>query len=309
MEQRRIGDTEVGAIALGGANWSLLEIDEGQVEATLDQALGLGVTLIDTAHVYTKADVECHNEKLIGRFLESRGEDDAVLVATKGGHYRTGDEFPVDGRPETIARHCEASLQALGVDRIDLYQLHIPDPEVPFAETIGAFAELKAAGKIRRVGLSNVSLRQFDEARQIVEIASVQNHLSPWSQQAIFHPDRIEGASPEGDVVAACEAAGVAFLAYAPFTGPFGSDGESLPQADCPGLDAVALERDVSRHQVILAWLLAQSSVVIPIVGASRPASIRDAAAAADLRLTNDELTRIATTTNSRRPSGLDPTQ
>jgi aryl-alcohol dehydrogenase-like predicted oxidoreductase len=296
MKNRRIGDAEVGAIALGGANWSLLEIDPGQVDATLDEALALGVTLIDTAFVYTTADVECHNEKLIARFIESRAVGDAVVIATKGGHYRSGDEFPVDGRPETIVRHCEASLSALGVDRIDLYQLHMPDPKVPFAETIRAFAELKAAGKIRQVGLSNVTLRQFDEARQIVEIASVQNHLSPWSQQTIFHPDRIDGASPEGDVLAACEDAGVAFLAYAPFTGPFGSDGESLPQADRPGLDAVALERGVSRHQVILAWLLAQSPVVIPIVGASRPVSIRDAAAAADLQLTPDELSRIATT-------------
>jgi aryl-alcohol dehydrogenase-like predicted oxidoreductase len=308
MEQRRIGDTEVGAVAIGGANWSLLEIDKSQVQATLDEALALGVTLIDTAIVYTKADVECHNEKLIADFLDSRGVGDAVLVATKGGHYRSGDEFPADGRPEAIVSHCEASLRALGVDRIDLYQLHIPDPTVPFAETIGAFAELRAAGKVRRVGLSNVTLRQFEEACEIVEIASVQNHLSPWSAQMIFHPDRIDGASPEGDVLAACEDTGVAFLAYAPFTGPFGSDGESLPQADCPGLDAVAIERGVSRHQVILAWLLAQSPVVLPIVGASRPASIRDAAAAVHLQLTPDEITRIATT-NSRRPSGLDPTQ
>jgi aryl-alcohol dehydrogenase-like predicted oxidoreductase len=308
MEQRRIGDAEVGAVAIGGANWSLLEIDESQVEATLDEALALGVTLIDTAFVYTKAGVECHNEKLIAGFLESRGAGDAVVVATKGGHYRDGDEFPADGRPEAILSHCEGSLRALGVDHVDLYQLHIPDPEVPFAESIGALAELRAAGKVRRVGLSNVTLQQFEEAREIVEIASVQNHLSPWSGQMIFDTQRIDGATPEGDVLGACESAGAAFLAYAPFTGPFGSDGESLPQADCPGLDAVARGRAVSRQQVILAWLLAQSPVVIPIVGASRPASIRDAAAAADLRLTGEELTRIATT-NSRRPSGLDPTQ
>lgn len=308
MEQRRIGDTAIGAVAIGGANWSLLEIDESQVEATLDEALALGVNLIDTAFVYTKAGVECHNEKLIAGFLESRGVGDAVVVATKGGHYRDGDEFPADGRPEAIVSHCEASLRALGVDRIDLYQLHIPDPEVPFAETVGAFAELRDAGKVSRVGLSNVTLRQFEEAREIVEIASVQNHLSPWSGQMIFDTERIDGASSEGDVLAACEAAGTAFLAYAPFTGPFGSDGESLPQADCPGLDAVVHERGVSRQQVILAWLLAQSPAVIPIVGASRPASIRDAAAAADLRLTADELSQIATT-NSRRPSGFDPTR
>jgi aryl-alcohol dehydrogenase-like predicted oxidoreductase len=292
MQQRRVGQAEVGAVALGGANWSLLDIDPGLVEATFDEALACGVTLIDTALVYTRPDVQCHNEKLIAGLLGGRG--DAALVATKGGHYRSGDDFPVDGRPETIARHCEASLQALGVECISLYQLHMPDPEVPFAETVGAFSELKAAGKIRQVGLSNVTLQQFEEARQIVEIASVQNHLSPWSGQAIFNPGRIEGASPEGDVLAACEAAQVAFLAYAPFTGPFGSDGESLPRASCPGLDAVADEREVSRHQIILAWLLAQSPSVIPIVGASRPASIRDAAAAVDLELTSDELTRIA---------------
>jgi len=308
MEQRRIGDLEVGAVALGGANWSRLEIDPAQVEATIDAGLDLGVTLIDTAFVYTKAGVESHNEKLIAAALERRGGGGAALVATKGGHYRSGDEFPVDGRPEAIIRHCEASLRALGVDCIELYQLHLPDPEVPFAESIAAFSELEAAGKIRQVGLSNVTLEQFEEARQIVDVAAVQNHLSPWSGQAIFHPQRPDGASPEGDVLAACEEAGAAFLAYAPFTGPFSSDGESLPQAPCPGIDEVADERGVSRHQVILAWLLGQSPVVIPIVGASRPASIRDAAAAADLRLSGDELSRISTT-DSRRPSGLDSTQ
>ncbi len=294
MERRRIGDVEVGAVALGGANWSLLEIDPAQVEATVDQALDGGVTLIDTAFAYTKAGVECHNEKLIAGLLEGRGGAGAALVATKGGHYRDGDEFPVDGRPETIVRHCETSLAALGVDCIELYQLHLPDPQVPFAETVGALAELKAAGKVRQVGFSNVTLPQFEEAREIVAIAAVQNHLSPWSGQTIFHPDRPEGAAPEGDVLAACEAAGVAFLAYAPFTGPFGSDGESLPRAPRPGIDAVARERDATPQQVILAWLLAQSAVVIPIVGASRPASIRAAAAAVDLRLSSDELTRIA---------------
>ncbi|MBS1888616.1 MAG: aldo/keto reductase [Actinobacteria bacterium] len=294
MEQRRVGDVEVGAVALGGANWSLLEIDPAEVEATIDAALAAGVTLIDTAFVYTKAGVECHNEQLIAAVLAGRGADAAPLVATKGGHYRDGDEFPIDGRPETIVRHCDASLAALGVDCIGLYQLHLPDPKVPFAESVGALAELKDAGKVRQVGLSNVTLAQFEEAREIVAIASVQNHLSPWAGQAVFHPGGPDGTSPEGDVLAACEAAGVAFLAYAPFTGPFGPDGESLPQAPRPGLEAIARERGVSRHQVIVAWLLAQSPAVIPIVGASRPASIRDAAAADDLRLTGDELARIA---------------
>jgi aryl-alcohol dehydrogenase-like predicted oxidoreductase len=294
MEQRRIGDAQVGAVALGGANWSLLEVDPEQVAATVDEALAAGVTLVDTAFAYTTAGVECHNERLIAGLLAARGGEGAALVATKGGHYRDGDDFPVDGRPETIARHCEKSLAALGVDCIGLYQLHLPDPAVPFAETVGALAELKAAGKVRRVGLSNVTLAQFHEARAIVEVAAVQNHLSPWSGQAIFHPARIDDASPEGDVLAACEAAGVAFLAYAPFTGPFGPDGESLPRPARPGLDAVARERGISREQAIVAWLLAQSPVVIPIVGASRPASIRSAAAAADLRLDDAELARIA---------------
>jgi aryl-alcohol dehydrogenase-like predicted oxidoreductase len=291
MKQRRIGDVDVGAVALGAANWSLRDVDPSQVASTFDEALAVGVTLIDTAFAYTRPDVECHNEKLIAGLVESRGRSDAVLVATKGGHHRSGNRFPVDGRPETIVRHCEASLQALGVDCVGLYQLHVPDPQVPFAETMGAFSELKAAGKIRQVGLSNVTLRQFEEARRIVEIASVQNHLSPWAQQAIIHPDRVGGASPEGDVLAACDAAQVAFLAYAPFTGFLD---ESLPRAPCPGLDVVAREREVSRHQIILAWLLAQSPVVLPIVGASRPVSIRDAAEAVDLQLTGDEVIRIA---------------
>src|ERR1700742_1994295 len=127
MGQGRIGKAGVGPVALGGANGSLLEVDPARVEATVDEALAFGVTLIDTALVYTKAGVECHNERLIASLLAARGGDGVAPAATRGGHSRGGDEFPVDGRPETILRHCEMSLNALGVDCIALYQLHVPD--------------------------------------------------------------------------------------------------------------------------------------------------------------------------------------
>ena len=291
MEMRSIGHLRVGAIALGGSDWSIRAVDPGLVEQTVNAALDAGVTLIDSAHVYTTPDEEAHNERLIARILGRRERAAPAVVATKGGHYRDGDDFGFDGRPETIVRHCETSLRALGVECIELYQLHCPDPRVPVAETMGAFAELRSAGKIRQVGVCNVTFAELEEARQVVPIASVQNHLSPWAGEAAFRPP---GAAPAGDheVLATCTAEGIAFLAYAPFKGPFGAAGE---RADgLPGIDAVARERGVSRQQAILAWLLAQGPTVIPVVGANRPASIADSAAAATLRLSADDLRRIA---------------
>jgi aryl-alcohol dehydrogenase-like predicted oxidoreductase len=291
VRQRRIGDLAVGEIALGGADWSLREIDPAAVSKTIAAALEAGVTLIDTAYVYTTAAERNHNERLIAMALAELGAGDRAVVATKGGHYRSGDAFPIDGRPETIRAHCEASIQALGVEAISLYQLHLPDPKVPFAESVGALAELLEQGKVRRVGLSNVSLSQLEEARSIVPIASVQNHLSPWAGEMTTVPG---GAPLSVETVRACGREGIAFLAYAPFLGPFDRDGEPLPRGERHGIAKVAQARGVSRHQVILAWLLAQGPGVIPIVGASRPASIEDSARASALELTEDELSLIA---------------
>jgi pyridoxine 4-dehydrogenase len=142
-------------------------------ERLLRAALESGVTLVDTALVYSTRDEAGYSERLLGKALRSVTDHERPLVATKGGHYRRGDSFVVDGRPETIRANCEQSLRALDAESIDLYFLHKPDPTVPIAESVGAIAELRQAGRVRLVGLSNVSESQLAEARSVVEIAAV----------------------------------------------------------------------------------------------------------------------------------------
>jgi aryl-alcohol dehydrogenase-like predicted oxidoreductase len=176
---RSIGDREVSAVGYGALQLSV----EGRPEepeslAMLGAVLDAGVTLIDTADSYCVDLTEVgHNERLIRRALDEwSGDRGQILVATKGGHYRPGDgTWPVDGRPSALRSACEGSLRALGVDVIDLYQLHRPDPVVPFCESVGALRDLRGAGMIRMVGISNVTSDQITEAHQIVEISSVQN--------------------------------------------------------------------------------------------------------------------------------------
>jgi aryl-alcohol dehydrogenase-like predicted oxidoreductase len=276
MRQRRIGDREVGAIGLGGAGWSLIDPpDDDLALRTILAAVDAGITLIDTALAYTTLDHAAHNELLIAKALREHPDGKHVLVATKGGHYRAGpSDFPTDGRPETIRRHCEASLRALGIERIDLYQLHWPDPNVPLTETMGAFAELQRAGKIDLAGLCNVSVAQIEEASAVVAIASVQNHYSPFTL----------GDRP---VIEHCQRAGIAYMPYSPLGGQLyaGSMHRSLP-----AFARVAARHDVSTQRVVLAWHLAQSPVIVPIAGARQPRTIADSAAAADLTLTADDL-------------------
>jgi len=200
-----------------------------------------------------------------------------VLVATKGGHTRPGGEWDLDGRPEHLREACEASLRALGVEAIGLYQFHRPDPKVPFAESVGAMAELKAAGKVRLVGLSNVSVDQIKQARQLVQVASVQNEFSPRFRRS------------EGEL-AFCAAEGIAFLPWSPLGGiGRGRDLGGRHKA----FAEVAAAHGVSAQQVALAWQLAKAPAVIPIPGSSRPETITDSAAAASLRLSDDELARL----------------
>jgi aryl-alcohol dehydrogenase-like predicted oxidoreductase len=199
-------------------------------------------------------------------------------VATKGGHVRGDDgSWATDGRPEHLRAACEASLRRLGTDRIGLYQFHRPDPAVPYAESIGALAELQAEGKVRHIGISNADRGQIDEARAIVEVVSVQNQLGPDFRSSL-------------DEVRHCERLGIAFLAWAPLGG--GGQAARLGER-YPALAAVAAARGVSPQRVALAWELALSPIVIPIPGARRPDTIRDSAAAADLVLAPDELELI----------------
>src|SRR3954470_7165540 len=171
MEPRQLGSVRVGAIGLGEMPLSIDgRPDEERAFATIHAALDAGVTLIDTADAYCLGpDDFGHGEELVARALrEWSGDAGSVLVATKGGHLRSQDgAWPLDGRPEYLRQACEASLRRLGVDAIGLYQHHRPDPELPYAETIGALKELHDEGKIRYVGISNADPDQIEQARRI----------------------------------------------------------------------------------------------------------------------------------------------
>jgi aryl-alcohol dehydrogenase-like predicted oxidoreductase len=280
MPTRRLGGLQVGAVGLGEMPMSLAgRPDEDRSIRTIHAALDAGVTLVDTADAYCLDGSEIgHGERLVRKALDAwPGDRDRVLVATKGGHTREGREWGLDGRPEHLRQACEASLRALGVDAIGLYQLHRPDPKVPFLESVGAMAELKAAGKVRLVGLSNVSVDQVKQARQAVEVASVQNEFSPRFRRS------------EGEL-AFCAAERIAFLPWSPLGGI--GRGRDLGGRHAAFAE-VAAAHGVSPQQVALAWELAKAPVVIPIPGASRPETITDSAAAATLRLSADDLARL----------------
>jgi aryl-alcohol dehydrogenase-like predicted oxidoreductase len=281
MPTRRLGRLQVGAIGLGEMPMSLAgRPDEARSIRTIHAALDAGVTLIDTADAYCRDGSEAgHGERLVRKALDAwSGDRGRVLVATKGGHTRPGGDWALDGRPEHLRQACEASLRALGVEAIGLYQFHRPDPKVPFLESVGAMAELKAAGKVRLVGLSNVSVDQIKQAGQVVEVASVQNEFSPRFRRS------------EGEL-AFCAAQRIAFLPWSPLGGI--GRGGSLGQGRNAAFAEVAAAHGVSPQQVALAWELAKAPVVIPIPGASRPETISDSAAAATLRLSADDLARL----------------
>ena len=277
LRTRVVGDRTVSPIGLGAMPLSIVgRPDRARALRTLRCALDAGVRLIDTADAYSLGGTDVgHNERLVAEALRSWGRQrDEVLVATKGGHVRPGGAWLLDGRPEHLRAACEASLRALDVDVIDLYQFHRPDPAVPFGESVGALAELQRAGKVRMVGVSNVTVRQIDEARGIVPITSVQNQFSPAFRSS-------------ADELAHCQDLGIAFLAWS----PLGGISAAAELGDRHGAFALVAERrGVSPQQVALAWCLAHGDVVIPIPGSSRPETILDSGGAADLVLADDEL-------------------
>jgi aryl-alcohol dehydrogenase-like predicted oxidoreductase len=284
MQTRKIGQVTVGAIGLGGMPMSIEgRPEEARSIMTIHAALDAGVTLIDTADAYhLHAGETGHNERLIAKALASyAGDASDVLVATKGGHIRPGDgSWTVDGSPEHLRTAAEASLKALGVDAIGLYQFHRPDPKVPYAESIGALKELLDAGKIRMAGISNASIEQIDIAVRVLgagNLASVQNQFSPAFRSS--EPELRHSAE-----------LGVAFLPWSPLGG-IGRAGRLGAQH--AAFQEVADAHGVSPQQVTLAWMLAKAPVVIPIPGASRPESIIDSAQAASLTLSPAELTRL----------------
>ncbi len=278
MHQRSIGNDTVGRVSVGAIGLGAMPLSTKEnrpspsdAETTVHVALDEGVTLIDTADAYAHDESEFgHNEELVANALRSYGRAD-VLVATKGGHTRRGSDWDLDGSPAYLRRACEASLRRLHVDAIGLYQFHRPDPDTPWEESMGAMRSLFDDGLVLMVGISNANVAQIDSARSILgdALVSVQNQFSPgWRSSA--------------DELAHCASLGLAWLPWSPFGGV--SRAGSLDAA-APAFAQVAEELGVSVHRVTLAWHLAQADVVVPIPGASRPESIVDSAAAADVQV------------------------
>jgi aryl-alcohol dehydrogenase-like predicted oxidoreductase len=280
MQSRRIGDTQVSAIGLGGMPMSIEgRPDAGRSVDTIHAALDAGVTLFDTADAYSLGAADFgHNETLIADAIASYGGDTSnVLIATKGGHTRPeGGGWALDGSPEYLRKACDASLTRLGVEAIGLYQFHRPDPTVDYADSIGAIRDLLDAGKIRNAGISNADPDQIRLAADILggRLAAVQNEFSP----------AFRSSEPELHL---CAELDIAFLPWSPLGGI--AKAGDLGSRFAP-FAALAEERGVSPQQVCIAWLLAKAPVVIPIPGSSRPATIRDSAAAVHLTLTDAEV-------------------
>jgi aryl-alcohol dehydrogenase-like predicted oxidoreductase len=281
MQTRSLGTSgiAVSCIGLGGMPLSIQgRPDEAHCIAVIHAALDAGIDFLDTADVYCLDDTEIgHNERLIAKALAA-WPSASVVIATKGGLERPGGAWVSNGRPEHLRAACERSLRALGVDQIDLYQLHSPDPAVPLADSVGALSDLRSEGKIRHVGLSNVDVSHIREAQGIVPIASVQNRCN------LF-----DTSSFENGVIAYCEAHDIAFLPHSPVGGHRGHT--RLAQHEEIGHMAARLY--VTPYELALAYLLASSPVMIPIPGASRTASVQSSARAADIALSAEDVDAI----------------
>jgi pyridoxine 4-dehydrogenase len=269
----QVGDRSVrrlgfGAMRITGDGIWGPPADHDEAIAVLRRAVGLGVNLIDTANSYGP-DV---SEELIAEALHPYPEN--LLIATKGGLTRSGpNQWHPNGTPEHLREVCEGSLHRLRLDAIELYQLHRPDPNVPYEESVGTLKELQAEGKIRNIGVSNVSIEQLETARSIVEVVSVQNRFN------------LTDRSSE-DVLEHCAELGIIFIPWWPL-----SRGD-LAKPGGP-VDVIASARDASPGQVALAWLLARSPVMLPIPGTSSVEHLEENVAAAALKLSDDELAEL----------------
>lgn len=265
------------ALGLGAMRLSSDAVDEPSALRLLHEALDRGVRFFDTADAYAPSALEIgHNERLLAKAIGDRRGD--VVVATKGGLRREAKQWFPDGRANHLKTACEASLRALGVERIDLYQLHAPDPKVPLATSVRALASLQKQGKIRDVGLCNVRLDQIETARELVAIASVQVELSPLTQTAL-----------KNGVVDYCVRHGIRVIAHSPLGGHrrarrVGKDGV---------LGAIAKRRGVSPYQVALAWLRRIDAVILPIPGVTRFESLVSSLHALEVSLSDEDIAEL----------------
>ncbi|WP_327329067.1 MULTISPECIES: aldo/keto reductase [unclassified Streptomyces] len=304
MENRKLGAAGLGVSALGlgcmGMAGAYGTADTDEAVATVRRALDLGVTLIDTADFYGPGTAE----KIVATALE--GRRDEAVVATKFGMRRPAAGPPyVDGSPAYVREACEASLQRMGLDHIDLYYLARLDPKVDVEETVGALGELVAEGKVRHIGLCEVSARTLRRANAVHPIAALQTEYSLWERHV------------EAEILPTCRELGTGFVAYSPLgrgflTGAFDS-AEDLAEDDqrrnhprfqsenfdhnrnlVRTVEELAKEKGVSLTQLALAWVLAQGGDIVPIPGTRRVSHLEQNVSAADVRLTEEEVARLS---------------
>jgi aryl-alcohol dehydrogenase-like predicted oxidoreductase len=304
MERRRLGGQglEVSALGLGCMGMSEFygKADESEAIATIQRALDLGVTFLDTADMYGPFT----NERLVGKAIA--GRRDEIELATKFGNERRpdGSWVGINGRPEYVRAACDASLERLGVETIDLYYQHRVDVDVPIEETIGAMAELVQAGKVRHLGLSEAAPATIRRAHAVYPISSLQTEYSLWTRDV------------EDEILPVVRELGIGFVAYSPLGRGFLSaqirHSEDLAEGDFRAFNPrfeegniernlelvdrvaeIAGEKNVTPAQLALAWVLAQGDGVVPIPGTTRIAHLEQNLVALEVELTEDELARI----------------
>jgi aryl-alcohol dehydrogenase-like predicted oxidoreductase len=303
MEKRRIGSLEVSLVGLGCNNFGW-RIDAAASERVVHAALDAGINFFDTADFYDTG----HSEEFLGRALKSRhgASNNPAIIATKFGMKL--DDQRHGARPEYVRRAAEDSLRRLGVERIDLYQLHQPDPATPIADTLGALNDLVSAGKVREIGCSNFSAAQLREARQAAGAGA--RFVSVQNQYSLFHRE------PEAEVIPECQKEGLAFLPFFPLangllTGKY-RRGEPAPKgsrgdagfgpkvftdenlAKVEKLTAFAEKRGHTLLELAFSWLAAQPTVASVIAGATSPEQVKANAPAANWKLTPADLAEIA---------------